>query len=56
MFCRDDWQVYTSNKQEPDLGTDDATLLVRGRSSYTANQEPLILADGVERFYQHGLE
>jgi len=30
-------------------GTDDATLLVRGRSSYNSNQEPLVLVDGVER-------
>lgn len=30
-------------------GTDDATLLVRGRSSYYSNQEPLVLVDGVER-------
>lgn len=30
-------------------GTDDATLLIRGRSSYNSNQEPLVLVDGVER-------
>lgn len=30
-------------------GTDDATFLVRGRSSYNSNQAPLILVDGVQR-------
>jgi TonB-dependent starch-binding outer membrane protein SusC len=30
-------------------GSDDATFLVRGRSSYNSNQEPLVLVDGVER-------
>ena len=30
-------------------GTDDATFLVRGRSSYNNGQAPLILVDGVER-------
>ncbi len=30
-------------------GTDDAAFLVRGRSSYNSNQEPLVLVDGVER-------
>ncbi len=30
-------------------GTDDASFLVRGRSSYNSNQGPLILVDGVER-------
>ena len=30
-------------------GTDDATFLVRGRSSYNNGQSPLILVDGVER-------
>ncbi|MDB5208289.1 MAG: hypothetical protein JWR72_3364 [Flavisolibacter sp.] len=30
-------------------GTDDATFLIRGRSSYNSNQEPLILVDGVAR-------
>lgn len=30
-------------------GTDDASFLVRGRSSYNSNQAPLILVDGVER-------
>ncbi|MDB5202951.1 MAG: hypothetical protein JWQ27_2360 [Ferruginibacter sp.] len=30
-------------------GTDDATFLVRGRSSYNSNQEPLVLVDGVAR-------
>ncbi|MGF2410729.1 MAG: SusC/RagA family TonB-linked outer membrane protein [Ferruginibacter sp.] len=30
-------------------GTDDATFLIRGRSSYNSNQEPLVLVDGVER-------
>ncbi|MFT3823885.1 MAG: TonB-dependent receptor [Chitinophagaceae bacterium] len=30
-------------------GTDDATFLVRGRSSYNSNQQPLVLVDGVER-------
>jgi TonB-dependent starch-binding outer membrane protein SusC len=30
-------------------GVDDALFLIRGRSSYNANQSPLILVDGVER-------
>jgi TonB-dependent starch-binding outer membrane protein SusC len=30
-------------------GVDDANFLIRGRSSYNANQSPLILVDGVER-------
>jgi len=30
-------------------GTDDATFLIRGRSSYNSNQVPLVLVDGVER-------
>lgn len=30
-------------------GTDDATFLVRGRSSYNNGQEPLVLVDGVPR-------
>lgn len=30
-------------------GVDDATLLIRGRSSYNSGQSPLILVDGVER-------
>ncbi len=30
-------------------GTDDATFLVRGRSSYNSGQQPLVLVDGVER-------
>jgi TonB-dependent SusC/RagA subfamily outer membrane receptor len=30
-------------------GTDDASFLIRGRSSYNSNQAPLILVDGVQR-------
>lgn len=30
-------------------GTDDATFLIRGRSSYNNGQSPLVLVDGVER-------
>ena len=30
-------------------GTDDATFLIRGRSSYNSNQQPLVLVDGVAR-------
>ncbi|WP_082893769.1 SusC/RagA family TonB-linked outer membrane protein [Rufibacter ruber] len=30
-------------------GTDDASMLIRGRSSYNSNQSPLLLIDGVER-------
>jgi TonB-dependent starch-binding outer membrane protein SusC len=30
-------------------GTDDATFLIRGRSSYNSGQEPLVLVDGVAR-------
>ncbi|MEO6522912.1 MAG: TonB-dependent receptor [Mucilaginibacter sp.] len=30
-------------------GTDDASFLIRGRSSYNSNQAPLVLVDGVQR-------
>lgn len=30
-------------------GSDDATFLIRGRSSYNSSQTPLVLVDGVER-------
>ncbi|WP_153042198.1 SusC/RagA family TonB-linked outer membrane protein [Rufibacter roseus] len=30
-------------------GTDDASMLIRGRSSYNSNQAPLVLIDGVQR-------
>lgn len=30
-------------------GTDDATFLIRGRSSYNSGQAPIVLVDGVER-------
>ncbi|KQS32331.1 TonB-dependent receptor [Pedobacter sp. Leaf194] len=39
--------VYPSGSQQP--GYDVSSFLVRGRSSYNSNQEPLILVDGIER-------
>ncbi|QPH40353.1 SusC/RagA family TonB-linked outer membrane protein [Pedobacter endophyticus] len=39
--------VYPSGSQQP--GYDVSSLLIRGRSSYNSNQEPLILVDGIER-------
>ncbi len=39
--------VYPSGSQQP--GYDASSFLVRGRSSYNSNQEPLILVDGIER-------
>ncbi|WP_345950861.1 TonB-dependent receptor [Mucilaginibacter sp. PAMB04274] len=37
--------------QQTDVGpgADEATFLVRGRSSYNSNQQPIILVDGVQR-------
>ncbi|TCC91672.1 TonB-dependent receptor [Pedobacter frigiditerrae] len=39
--------IYPSGSQQP--GYDVSSFLVRGRSSYNSNQEPLILVDGIER-------
>lgn len=39
--------VYPSGSQQP--GYDVSSFLIRGRSSYNSNQEPLILVDGIER-------
>jgi TonB-linked SusC/RagA family outer membrane protein len=39
--------TYPSGSQQP--GYDVSSFLVRGRSSYNSNQEPLILVDGIER-------
>lgn len=39
--------VYPSGSQQP--GYDASSFLVRGRSSYNSNQEPLVLVDGIER-------
>ncbi|WP_316765825.1 TonB-dependent receptor [Pedobacter frigiditerrae] len=39
--------IYPSGSQQP--GYDASSFLVRGRSSYNSNQEPLILVDGIER-------
>ena len=39
--------VYPSGSQQP--GYDVSSFLVRGRSSYNSNQEPLVLVDGIER-------
>jgi TonB-linked SusC/RagA family outer membrane protein len=39
--------TYPSGSQQP--GYDVSSFLVRGRSSYNSNQEPLIIVDGIER-------
>ncbi|MGN7989682.1 SusC/RagA family TonB-linked outer membrane protein [Pedobacter sp. 22226] len=39
--------VYPSGSQQP--GYDASSFLVRGRSSYNSNQEPLVIVDGIER-------
>ncbi|RZL44617.1 MAG: SusC/RagA family TonB-linked outer membrane protein, partial [Pedobacter sp.] len=39
--------IYPSGSQQP--GYDASSFLVRGRSSYNSNQEPLVLVDGIER-------
>jgi TonB-dependent SusC/RagA subfamily outer membrane receptor len=39
--------TYPSGSQQP--GYDESSFLVRGRSSYNSNQEPLVLVDGIER-------
>src|SRR5690606_10571729 len=39
----------TSLQQSGRPGADDATLQIRGRSSYAASQSPLIMIDGVQR-------
>ncbi|RDC57867.1 TonB-dependent receptor [Pedobacter chinensis] len=41
--------IYPSGSQQP--GYDVSSFLVRGRSSYNSNQEPLILVDGIERSF-----
>ncbi|UKT65237.1 SusC/RagA family TonB-linked outer membrane protein [Pedobacter mucosus] len=41
--------IYPSGSQQP--GYDASSFLVRGRSSYNSNQEPLILVDGIERTF-----
>lgn len=41
--------IYPSGSQQP--GYDASSFLVRGRSSYNSNQEPLILVDGIERSF-----
>lgn len=41
--------TYPSGSQQP--GYDVSSFLVRGRSSYNSNQEPLILVDGIERSF-----
>lgn len=42
--------IYPSGSQQP--GYDESSFLVRGRSSYNSNQEPLILVDGIERDFR----
>jgi len=39
--------IYPSGSQQP--GYDISSFMVRGRSSYNSNQEPLVLVDGIER-------
>ncbi|MFI5452879.1 SusC/RagA family TonB-linked outer membrane protein [Pedobacter sp. UC225_61] len=39
--------IYPSGSQQP--GYDASSFLIRGRSSYNSNQEPLVLVDGIER-------
>ncbi|TKC02315.1 SusC/RagA family TonB-linked outer membrane protein [Pedobacter cryotolerans] len=41
--------IYPSGSQQP--GYDESSFLIRGRSSYNSNQEPLILVDGIERSF-----
>jgi TonB-linked SusC/RagA family outer membrane protein len=41
--------IYPSGSQQP--GYDVSSFLVRGRSSYNSNQEPLVLVDGIERSF-----
>lgn len=41
--------IYPSGSQQP--GYDVSSFLIRGRSSYNSNQEPLILVDGIERSF-----
>jgi TonB-linked SusC/RagA family outer membrane protein len=41
--------IYPSGSQQP--GYDASSFLVRGRSSYNSNQEPLVLVDGIERSF-----
>lgn len=42
--------VYPSGSQQP--GYDVSSFLIRGRSSYNNNQEPLIIVDGIERDFR----
>ena len=42
--------IYPSGSQQP--GYDVASFLIRGRSSYNSNQDPLILVDGIERDFR----
>lgn len=41
--------IYPSGSQQP--GYDVSSFLIRGRSSYNSNQEPLVLVDGIERSF-----
>ncbi|QIL41594.1 TonB-dependent receptor [Pedobacter sp. HDW13] len=42
--------IYPSGSQQP--GYDVSSFLIRGRSSYNSNQEPLVLVDGIERDFR----
>ena len=42
--------IYPSGSQQP--GFDVSSFLIRGRSSYNSNQDPLILVDGIERDFK----
>lgn len=42
--------IYPSGSQQP--GYDVSSFLIRGRSSYNSNQDPLIIVDGIERDFK----
>ena len=42
--------IYPSGSQQP--GYDVSSFLIRGRSSYNSNQDPLVLVDGIERDFR----
>jgi TonB-linked SusC/RagA family outer membrane protein len=42
--------IYPNGSQQP--GYDVSSFLIRGRSSYNSNQDPLILVDGIERDFR----
>lgn len=42
--------IYPNGSQQP--GYDVSSFLIRGRSSYNSNQDPLVLVDGIERDFR----